>query len=123
MRAVSGVVHNKRRKKILRRTKGFHAGRRRLYRTAKSAVMKAGQWAYRDRKVRKRDFRKLWIVRINAACRQEGINYSNFINYLTKANIKLNRKSLSELAVNQPEAFKKIVEGSKNICYKIISLK
>ena len=113
MRAVSGTVHNTRRKKILKRAKGFHAGRRRLYRTAKSAVMKAGQWAYRDRKVRKRDFRKLWIMRINAACRQEGLSYSKFINYINKANIQLNRKSLSELAVNQPEAFKKIVDIAK----------
>lgn len=113
MRAVNGTIHKNRRRKILKATKGFRAGRRRLYRTAKDAVMKAGLWAYRDRRAKKRDFRKLWIVRINAACRAEGISYSRFMNALKKVNIKLDRKSLSELAVNKPVIFKELVNHVK----------
>ncbi len=113
MRSTSGTIHNKRRKAILKRAKGFHAGRKRLYRTAKDAVMKAGQWAYRDRKQRKIFFRRLWITRINAACREEGISYSVFMHGLKKNKIQLNRKSLSELATSSPEVFKKILETAK----------
>jgi len=113
MRAVNGTIHKNRRRKILKATKGFRAGRRRLYRTAKDAVMKAGLWAYRDRRAKKRDFRKLWIVRINAACRQEGISYSRFMNNLKKANIKLDRKNLSEIAINKPAIFKELVNHVK----------
>jgi large subunit ribosomal protein L20 len=113
MRAVNGTIHKNRRKKILKTTKGFRAGRRRLYRTAKDAVMKAGMWAYRDRRAKKRDFRKLWIVRINAACRTEGISYSRFMYGLKKANIIIDRKSLSELAVNKPVIFKELVAQVK----------
>ncbi|RME88637.1 MAG: 50S ribosomal protein L20 [Candidatus Hydrogenedentota bacterium] len=114
MRAVNGTIHKNRRKKILKRAKGFLGGRGRLYRTAKDAVMKSGQWAYRDRRVKKRDFRRLWITRINAACRQEGISYSKFMHGLNKNNVKINRKQLSELAIHNPEAFKKLVELSKS---------
>lgn len=114
MRAVNGTIHKNRRKKILKRAKGFRGGRGRLYRTAKDAVMKSGQWAYRDRRVKKRDFRSLWITRINAACRAEGISYSRFMHGLKKLNIELNRKQLSELAIQNPEAFKKVVEQAKS---------
>ncbi|MCX7632747.1 MAG: 50S ribosomal protein L20 [Turneriella sp.] len=113
MRATNGTVHKKRRKKILERTKGFRAGRRRLYRTAKDAARKADMWAFRDRKQRKRHFRALWIARINAACREEGISYSRFIAGLNKAKITLNRKSLSELALRDPAAFREIVRLAK----------
>lgn len=113
MRSVNGTIHKNRRKKILKATKGFHAGRRRLYRTAKDALMKSLHTAYEDRKVKKRDFRKLWIARLNAACRQEGLSYSHFIYGLKKANIDLNRKQLSELAIHQPNAFKEVVNIAK----------
>lgn len=113
MRSVSGTIHKNRRKKVLKRAKGFRGGRRRLYRTAKDAVMKSDQWAYRDRKQKKRHFRSLWIMRINAACRQHEISYSKFINGLTKAHIEIDRKNLSELAINHPEAFKAVVERAK----------
>ncbi|MDH4200993.1 MAG: 50S ribosomal protein L20 [Spirochaetia bacterium] len=109
MRSVNGTIHKNRRKKILKATKGFRAGRRRLYRTAKDAVMKSGQWAYNDRRRKKRDFRKLWIVRVNAGCRLEGISYSRFIHGLKKANIALDRKTLSELSIHKPHVFKEIV--------------
>ncbi|MCS6984559.1 MAG: 50S ribosomal protein L20 [Leptospiraceae bacterium] len=110
MRAVDGTRHKDRRKKILRQTKGFHAGRRRLWRTAKDAWMKAGLWAWRDRRRKKRDMRSLWIVRLNAACRLRGISYSRFIHGLKKAQMQLNRKQLSELAIHDPDAFNAIVE-------------
>ena len=113
MRSRNGTIHKNRRKKILKQAKGFRGGRSKLYRTAKNAVMKAGQWAYRDRKKKKRFFRKLWITRLNASCREEGMSYSIFINALKKANISLNRKSLSEMAISQPEAFKKLAKLAK----------
>lgn len=113
MRSVNGTIHKNRRKKVLKRAKGFRGGRRRLYRTAKDAVMKSDQWAYRDRKQKKRHFRSLWIMRINAACRQHEISYSKFINGLIKAHIEIDRKNLSELAINHPEAFKAVVERAK----------
>lgn len=114
MRSVNGTIHKNRRKKILDQTKGFRAGRRRLYRTAKDAVKKVGQWAYRDRRVKKRDFRALWITRLNAACREEGISYSQFIFGMKKAGIEINRKNLSELAISQPEIFKAVVSQAKS---------
>ena len=113
MRSVNGTIHKNRRKKVLKRAKGFRGGRRRLYRTAKDAVMKSDQWAYRDRKQKKRHFRSLWIMRINAACRQHEISYSKFISGLIKARIEIDRKNLSELAINHPEAFKTVVERAK----------
>lgn len=113
MRSTNGTIHKNRRKKILKRTKGFRAGRRRLYRTAKDAALKADMWAFRDRKQRKRHFRALWIARINAACREEGISYSRFIAGVLRAKIGLNRKSLSELALNDPAAFKEVVRLAK----------
>lgn len=114
MRAVNGTIHKNRRKKVLKRTKGFQQGRRRLYRTAKDAAMKADQWAYRDRKQKKRHFRSLWISRISAACKMHEISYSKFMHGLKQANIELNRKQISELAINEPEAFKQIVDVAKS---------
>lgn len=117
MRAVDGTRHKNRRKKILKANKGYHAGRRRLWRTAKDAWMKAGLWAFRDRRRKKRDMRSLWIVRLNAACRMRGISYSRFIYGLKKAQIALNRKQLSELAIHDPDAFdlvaQKVAEALK----------
>jgi large subunit ribosomal protein L20 len=102
-----------RRKKILKLAKGFFGAKRKNYRTAKEAVEKALTYSYRDRKNKKRDFRKLWNVRINAAVREYGLSYSRFIFGLNKANIKLNRKMLSNLAASEPETFGRIVEKVK----------
>jgi large subunit ribosomal protein L20 len=104
-----------RRKKILKLAKGFFGARRKNYRSAREAVEKSLTYSYRDRKNRKRDFRTLWNVRINAAVREYGLNYSRFINGLKKLNIKLNRKILSNLAASEPEAFGKIVEKVKTV--------
>jgi len=112
-RARNAVATKKRRKKVLKKAKGYFGNKSRLYRYAKDAVERAEQFAYRDRRKKKSDFRKLWIVRINAACRAEGMRYSQFINGLTKAGIQLNRKALSELAIHEPEAFKELVGKAK----------
>lgn len=104
-RVKSNVARNKRRKKVLEEAKGYFGGRSKLYRPAKNAVERGWQYAYRDRRRRKRDFRRLWIIRINAAARQNGLSYSRFINGLKTADIKLNRKVLADLAVREPEAF------------------
>ena len=112
-RAVNGTVSRNRRKKVLRLAKGFRSVRSKAYRKAREAVHKALSYAYRDRKVRKRDFRRLWIARINAAARLEGMTYSDFIHGLKKANIELDRKVMSELAVNNKESFKALVEAAK----------
>lgn len=102
-----------RRKKILKLAKGFFGAKRKNYRSAKEAVEKALAYAYRDRRNKKRDFRRLWNVRINAAVREYGMSYSRFINALSKANIRLNRKILANLAATEPETFEKIVEHAK----------
>jgi len=99
-----------RRKKWIKRAKGSFGKRKNCYKIAKQTAIKSLQYAYRDRKARKRDFRKLWITRINIACREHGTSYSRFINGLKKANIELDRKQLSEMAIHQPDAFKKLVE-------------
>jgi large subunit ribosomal protein L20 len=112
-RVKRSVVARARHKKILKQAKGYRGARSRVYRVAKQAVIKAGQYAYRDRRQRKRDFRALWIVRINAAAREFGLTYSQFMNGLKKAAIEIDRKVLAELAVNQKEAFAAIVEQSK----------
>jgi len=103
----------RRRKKILKLAKGYRGARHRLYRTAREAVMHAGQYAYRDRRVRKRDFRKLWIARVNAAARNAGMTYSRFMQGLRRAGVDLNRKMLADMAVSDPEAFAKVVEQAK----------
>ena len=100
----------KRRKKVFKRAKGFFSGRRKLFRTAKETVMRAMAFATRDRKQRKRQYRRLWTVRINAACRESGTTYSRFIAGLKKAKIQIDRKSLAELAVKDRSAFKRLVE-------------
>ncbi len=112
-RAVDGTRRKDRRKKVLKLAKGFWGRRKNCLRTAKDAVAKAGKYAYRDRKVRKREFRRLWISRISAAVRAEGMNYSRFINGLKKADIALDRKVLSNLAIEDPTAFSAIVAESK----------
>ncbi len=112
-RAVNGTIHKNRRKKVLEKAKGFRGGRSKLFRTAKSAVMKAGQWAYRDRRKKKSEFRKLWIIRINAAVRENGTTYSKFMNALKKLNIDLDRKTLADLAYNHKEVFNALVEKTK----------
>ncbi|NEO25662.1 MAG: 50S ribosomal protein L20 [Kamptonema sp. SIO4C4] len=109
-RVKRGNVARKRRKKILKLAKGFRGAHSKLFRTANQQVMKALRSAYRDRRKRKRDFRRLWIVRINAAARQNGISYSQLTGKLKSANIELNRKMLAQLAVADPDAFTKVVE-------------
>jgi len=108
MRVKRGTKARKRRKKILKLAKGYRAGRSKLFRTAADAVDKALMYAYRDRRVRKRDFRRLWIIRINAAARMYNLSYSKFINGLKRANVSLDRKVLAELAVSDPSGFAQI---------------
>lgn len=103
----------KRRNKVLKLAKGYYGSKSKLFRTAKQAVMKSGNYAYVGRRLKKRDFRRLWITRISAACKLNGMNYSTFINGLKKANINLNRKMLSEIAVSDPEAFTALTEKAK----------
>ena len=113
-RVKRGVQAKARHKKVLKQAKGFRGARSRTYKVAKQAVMRAGQYAYRDRRVKKRVFRSLWIVRINAAARDNGITYSQLIAGLKKANIDLDRKVLASLAVNDKEAFSLVVEQAKS---------
>ena len=112
-RATNNPASRRRRKKVLKRAKGFFSGRRKLFRTAHETVMRAMVFATRDRKQRKRQFRRLWTIRINAACREFGTTYSRFIAGLKKAKIELDRKSLADIAVRDSGAFKKLVELSK----------
>ncbi len=113
MRAKTGTTRKKRHKKILKQTKGYRMTRSRLYKVAKEAVLHAGQYAYAGRKLRKRDFRRLWIQRINAALSTTDLTYSRFIKKLKDSKVELNRKILANLAVNQPEVFFKIVDKVK----------
>ncbi|MBI2842086.1 MAG: 50S ribosomal protein L20 [Armatimonadetes bacterium] len=112
-RVKRGTMTHKRHKKVLGRAKGYWGARSRLFKTAKEAVMHSMQYAYRDRRNRKREFRKLWIARINAACRAEGLPYSRFIEGLTKAGVDLDRKMLAEMAINDAQAFSMLVEQAK----------
>ncbi|MBR4867696.1 MAG: 50S ribosomal protein L20 [Clostridia bacterium] len=112
-RVKGALMTRKRRKKVLKLAKGYFGSKHRLFKTAKQAVMKSGNYAYIGRKQRKRDFRRLWITRISAAARAEGMNYSTFMNGLKKANILLNRKMLSEIAIADPAAFSALVEKAK----------
>ncbi|HGY57237.1 MAG TPA: 50S ribosomal protein L20 [Caldithrix abyssi] len=109
-RATNNVAARQRRKKILKAAKGYRLGKGRLYKTAKDQVEKSWQYAYRDRRAKKRTFRKLWIARINAACRLSGVSYSVFMNGLKKANIELNRKALADMAVHNPAGFEQLVK-------------
>lgn len=112
-RIKGALATRKRRNKTLKLAKGYWGGKSRLFKTTKEAVWKSGQYAYISRRLKKRDFRKLWIARINAACKMNGTNYSTFINGLKKANIGLNRKMLSEIAINDPAGFTALVEKAK----------
>lgn len=113
-RVKGGTVARTRRKKTLKAAKGYFGSKHRLYKTAKEQLLHSGAYAYRDRKRKKRDFRKLWITRINAACRENNISYSKFMNGLTKAELSVNRKMLSEIAISHPDTFKDLVEISKS---------
>ena len=113
MRVKTGPVTRRRHKKVLKSTKGQHSGRHRLFRTANQAMMKAGVYQYRDRRNRKRDMRRLWIARINAATREHGLPYSHFIHGLKAAGIQVNRKLMAELAVTDPAAFAQLVDAAK----------
>lgn len=117
-RVKNGLTSRKRRKKVLKQAKGYFGAKSTLYRTAKQAVMKSGQYAYRDRKQKKREFRKLWISRINAAARQHDISYSRLMNGLKIAEIDINRKMLSEIAIADEAAFGQIVEQAKQALAK-----
>ncbi len=109
-RVKRGVTARARHKKILKQAKGYYGARSRVYRVAKQAVIKAGQYAYRDRKQRKRQFRSLWIVRINAAARESGLSYSRFMDGLNKASIEIDRKVLADIAVHDKEAFAELAK-------------
>lgn len=114
MARVKGALNTrKHHKKVLKLAKGYRGGKSKLYKTANQAVMKSLTYAYVGRKLKKRDFRKLWITRISAACKMNGINYSRFMNGLKKANVEINRKMLSEIAINDAAAFTKLVETAK----------
>ena len=112
-RVRSGVPRLRRKRRLLKRAKGFRGGRRRMYRRAVEAVHRAWAYAYRGRKEKKRQMRRLWIVRINAAVRTHGLSYSRFIEGLKKANIELDRKVLSDLAIHDPSGFGKVVEAAR----------
>jgi len=112
-RVKRGVQAHARHKKVLEEAKGYYGARRKVYRVAKQAVIKAGQYAYRDRRQRKRQFRALWIVRINAAARENGLSYSRFISGLSKAEIEIDRKVLADLAVFDKAAFSALAEQAK----------
>ena len=113
-RVKNGAVTKARHKKVLKQAKGYFGSKHRLYKTAKEQLMHSGQYAYRDRKQKKREFRKLWITRINAACRQNDISYSRFIEGLTKAGVEVNRKMLSEIAINDPKTFTELVKVARD---------
>ena len=112
-RVKGGNVSKNRRRKVLKEAKGYFGSKHRLYKTAQEQLFHSGAYAYRDRKQNKRNFRKLWITRINAACRENDISYSKFINGLSKAGIEINRKMLSEMAIDDPKSFAALVETAK----------
>ena len=112
-RVKGGNVSKNRRRKVLKEAKGYFGSKHRLYKTAQEQLFHSGAYAYRDRKQNKRNFRKLWITRINAACRENDISYSKFINGLTKAGIEINRKMLSEMAIDDAKSFASLVETAK----------
>ncbi len=113
MRVKTGVVRRRRHKKLLKQARGFYSGRRKHFRKAKEQLERSLVYAYRDRRQKKRDFRRLWITRINAACRLNDMSYSKFINGLNKAGIELDRKILADMAMNDAAAFTKVVEAAK----------
>lgn len=113
MRTMKGAARTQAKKRLFKKVKGFRGGRGRLLRTAKESLVRAGVYAFRDRRVRKREFRALWIIRINAACRELGLRYSEFIHGLNKAGIGLDRKVLADMAVADPAGFTQVVEQVK----------
>ena len=113
-RVKRGVTSHARHKKVIKAAKGYYGRRKNTIRVAKQAVERAGQYAYRDRKTRKRNFRSLWIQRINAASREHGITYGRFINGLNKSGVEIDRKILADIAVNNPSAFKNLVEKAQS---------
>jgi len=117
-RVKTGVVRRRRHKKILKLAKGFYSGRRKHFRKAKEQLERSMMYSFRDRKQKKRDFRKLWIIRINAACRLNGINYSSFMNGIKKSGIELDRKILADMAMNDAAAFSAVVESAKSALNK-----
>ena len=119
-RIKGATMTRKRRNKVLKAAKGYYGSKSKLFKTAKQAVMKSGQYAYIGRKQKKRDFRRLWITRISAACKMNGMNYSSFMNGLKKADINLNRKMLSEIAIADPAAFTALTEKLKLHLNKLI---
>ncbi|MDR1754745.1 MAG: 50S ribosomal protein L20 [Eubacterium sp.] len=114
-RVKGALATRKRRNKILKLAKGYWGGKSKLFKTAKEAVWKSGQYAYISRRLKKRDFRRLWIIRISAACKANGMNYSTFINGLKKANITLNRKMLSEIAISDADGFTALCDKAKSV--------
>ena len=112
-RVKGGIMSHKRRKKVLKLAKGYYGARHRLFRTAKQAVMKSGRYAFIGRKQKKREFRKLWITRISAGCKMNGMNYSTFMNGLKKSGVSLNRKMLSEMAIHDAAGFTALCEQAK----------
>lgn len=118
VRVKNGMTSRKRRKKVLKQAKGYFGAKSKLYRTAKQAVTKSGQYAYRDRRQKKRDFRRLWITRINAAARQNDISYNRLMNGLKVAGIDMNRKMLSEIAISNPDAFAALATKAKDALAK-----
>lgn len=117
-RIKGAVMTRKRRKKVLKLAKGYFGAKSKLFKTAKEAVMKSGNYAYIGRRLKKRDFRKLWITRISAAAKMNGMNYSTFMNGLKKANIEMNRKMLAEIAVSDAQGFTTLVETAKKALAK-----
>ena len=113
MRTIKGAARNKAKRRLFKKVKGYRGGRSGLFRTAKETLVRAGVFAFRDRRVRKREFRKLWIIRINAACRERGLRYSEFIYGMEKAKLGLDRKSLSEMAIHDPTGFDSVVARVK----------
>lgn len=113
MRTRKGAARRQSKKRLFKRAKGYRGGRSKLTRTVKESLLRSGAYAFRDRRVKKRDFRKLWIIRINAACRQHGLRYSEFIHGLKKAGIELDRKTLSEMAIHDEAGFKDVCDKVK----------
>ncbi|MCB0825693.1 MAG: 50S ribosomal protein L20 [Fimbriimonadaceae bacterium] len=109
-RVKRGIMRQKRHRKVLKKASGYYGRKSRTFKNAHEQVMKSGAYAFRDRRAKKRDFRRLWIARISAACREHGVKYGDFIHALTEKGIEVNRKMLSELAINDPSAFKNLLE-------------
>src|SRR3954463_14880900 len=123
MRTVKGAARNKAKRRLFKKVKGYRGGRGGLFRTAKETLVRAGVYAFRDRRVRKREFRRLWIIRINAACRSRGLRYGEFMSGLQRALVALDRKSLSEIAIHDPETFSKLVALARDHLPALVTAK